>query len=523
MSLVTQEWLKNTTVRRCILVEVNAWTPGVAEFPIYMSTTGYITTTSDVFYAPIIKGGLKFTESLPSDSNPSSSYGDIEIYNNNGERDAWLDDSQYVFVNREVRIYYGDPTWITTNETQVESDFELIFTGVIVDIDTRSRDSIHLMVSDKMELLNYPVTEHKLGIYGAWDGGQTNQDEIIPLIFGEVHNVEPLYANPATLEYMFNDGAAEGIVEIRDNGVPVYTRTTLTTGATVDNTTGKFTLIATPAGQITVSVQGVKKSINLTNGSLIDGTYNNNIANLIALLVTQYGNLNTNIDANDLDLPQLSAFAAANTQYVGVPVKEDTLVNVCQTLASSIGATLFFTRQGKLQLLRYGIPTSDPSVNITENDIIHQSLSISYRSPILASTKIGYAKNWTVQENLQSSIPQEHKDLFATEWLTFTIVDDPTVTKYKLKEDPVQKDTMLIEGTPAETEATRLNTFYKERHTTYRFTGTNNLFTLKLGQPVQLFHSRFDLNNDGTGTTCQVVGLSPDWSKGLIDVEVLTI
>jgi hypothetical protein len=238
-------------------------------------------------------------------------------------------------------------------------------------------------------------------------------------------------------------------------------------------------------------------------------------------LVTQYGNDLTRLTASDLDLVQLSAFAAANTQYVGILIKDDNVVATCQALASSIGACMFFTRTGKLQLLKHGIPTSDTSVTITDNDILHHSLSISNRSPIVASTKLGYAKNWTVQENLQSSIPQEHKDLFATEWLTFTKVDDPTVTLYLLKEDPpTQKDTMLIEGTPTETEATRLNDFYKLRHTTYSFTGTANLFLLKLGQPVVLQHNRFNLTN---GVNCQVVGLSPDWSKGLIEVEVLTL
>lgn len=517
----SQQWLEDTTVRRCILVKATVYdVVAASEISIYMSNTGYITTSSDVLFLPIIRGGLKFTESLAMDGSPSVSYGDVEIYNPNGDYDSWLDNTKYVWVNRPIQLYYGDPSWVTTNISQVYTDFELIFDGLISDIDSKQRDTINIKVRDKMERLNTPITENKLGTYGTWAGGQTNQDSIKPLIFGEVHNIEPMLVDPSTLEYLVNDGPIESVVEIRDNGIPIYSRDIpAVNGATITTATGKFTLTYPLAGTCTASVQGIKNSINLIDGSLVSGVYSNNIANLIALIVTQYGKSYTRLSASDLDLSNLLSFSTANTQAVGTIVTDrDNLINVCQELASSIGAQLFFTRKGKLQLLKYGVPTSDASVTITDNDIIHHSLFISNRSQIIAATKLGYAKNWTIQDNLLSSIPQQHKDLFAEEWLTVTSTNPTVQGLYKLNVDPVQKDTMLIRATDATTEATRLTNFFSTVRTIYSFTGTSKLLSLKLGQPVSLVHNRFGLSSGKSG---QVVALSPDWSRGLIDVEVL--
>jgi hypothetical protein len=484
-----------------------------------MSTTGYITSDSSVMFLPIVTGGLKFNESISEEGAVSVSYGDVEILNPNGDYDTWLDTTKYIWVNRAIEIYYGDPSFVCVNFAQVITDFELIFNGLISDIDSKDRTTINIKVRDKMERLNTPITENKLGTFGTWAGGQTNQDTIKPIVFGEVHNVTPLLVDPSLLDYMVNDGATEQLIELRDNGVPVYTVTTLPGGATVNLTTGRFTLTNALQGVLTATLQGVKNSINLSTGALVSGTYVNRVANLIALITTQYGKSYTLLSSSDLDLVNLAAFDTANTQAVGIIITDrDNILSVCQELASSLGAQMFFTRKGKLQLLKYGVATSDAVVTITDNDILHHSLNIVNRASIIAATKLGYAKNWTVQTNLLTAIPQAHKDLFAEEWLTITVKDDSVKALYKLNADPVQKDTSLIVAAEATTETTRLNNYYKSVRTTYGFTGTSKLLSLKLGQSVLLFHNRFGLSN---GVTGQVTSLSPDWSKGLIDIEVL--
>lgn len=524
----SQEWLESPNSLRIILAELSVYdVVASAETFIYVSNGGYITSDGSISFNPIIMGEVTLKESLSPEGGVAMAFGDLELSNPNGEYDIWLDPSKYIWSNRSIKVYLGDPTWVTTGIAQIRTNFLNVFNGIIDDIDSRNKNTLNIKFRDKLERLNAPLTEDKLGTYGVWPGGQQNSDDIIPVIFGEVHNVTPLLVNPAELEYQVNNGLTESIIEIRDNGVPIYTAGTSTSGATLDLTNGRFKLNHPAAGTITASVQGVKKSVNMTTGALVSGTYVNNVANLITLIVTQFGKSSTRFTSADLDLVNLSAFATANTQSVGIPITDRTnVLNVCKDLAASIGAQLFVTRQGLLQLIKYGVgitALSDP-ITITTVDnssIILNSLSISSRIPVTAATKIGYCKNWTVQQDLSTAIPEQDKVAFATEWYSTTNTNSSVQSLYKLDSDPVQKDTLLVVDSAAQTEAARLTNFYSQQRTVYKFTGTSALLSLKLGQPLTLISDRFDLFNGGAGRLGQIVGLRPNWSKNNIEVEVL--
>lgn len=514
----SQAWLENPLAIRGILVEATVYDIVAAtDKVIYLSNIGYMSTDASVSYLPYLVGGVQLTESLSIDGSTILSFGDLEISNPIGDLDTWLDSTKYIWVNRPIQVYLGDPSWQCTNLAAIHTDFELVFDGLIADIDSRSRTTLNIKVRDKLERLNAPITENKIGIYGTWGGIPSGEDPpvkdtIKPLIFGEVHNISPILIDPSQLEYMFNDGDTESIIEIRDNGVPITTFTpTLTAGT--------FKLTKSLAGTCTLSAQGVKKTIDLSTGT-ISSAYTNNIAKLIAIICTQYGKATTKLSVSELDLTNLSAFSS-NTQPVGTFIADRAnILEVCQSLAGSIGAQLFITRKGKLQLLRIGVPTSDASVDITDRDIIFNSFDISNKTNVVAATKIGYCKNWTVQSGLTTGIPTQHKKMFDSEleWYSKTVVDSTIKSLYKLEGDPEQKDTSLLKGTDALAEATRLNDFFKVPRIVYSFTGSAKLLSLKLGQPVTLYHNRYGLSSGKSG---QVVSLSPDWMKSTIKVEVL--
>jgi hypothetical protein len=175
-------WLKQHDAIRCVLIEVNVKSGG-AETTRYLSNKGYTTSSTDTpantNYKPVIAGGIKFNETLSIDGNASLSWGDIEIDNNSGDRDSWFDD---VWANRAIKVFIGDVRW-------PRSDFRLVFDGIVAQFDTKARNRFNLKVSDKMQRLNTPVTENKLG------GTTTNADKLLPLCFGECHNIEPLLTN----------------------------------------------------------------------------------------------------------------------------------------------------------------------------------------------------------------------------------------------------------------------------------------------------------------------------------------
>lgn len=776
----SQAWLEDPTAIRGVLVEATVYdVVNNIEKVIYLSNIGYITEDSLTSYLPIIKGGVSFTESLDIDGGASMSFGDISISNYNGDYDEWLDVDTYIWSNRPVQVYIGDPMWVCNDLASVRSKFELIFDGIISDIDTKDRDSIDLKVRDKLERLNSTITENTLGQYGTWSGGQSNTETIKPLIFGEVFNVEPLLIDNANSEYMlcdyythvwvsgirggiiscdstqrlelnaeirFNDNALtptvvggitpntpyyikallssntftisstaggtvlplstatdtklvgrsptttrpmESIIEIRDNGVPIYNSSSLLgytttttssnstlnistnisktasignaitavsttgflpgtaivfTGTTFGNivagttyyikevytpfeftistspsyttafvltnatgtcaatislanvlvcasttglvptkkiifaaniggllantvyyvrqvysstiftvsatlggatstlstatlisistlvpsvlpylSTGRFTLNNKPAGTLTASVQGLKNSVSFPSAVatpvLSNNTYANNIASIIAVVVTQYGKPETRLSLTDLDSGNFYSFSTAFTQSVGINIPDRTnVLDVCNQILNSVGSQLYMTRKGKLQLLTIGIPTSDASVDITSSDILHHSLSISQKLEARPSVSLAYCKDWTVQTGLLTSIPQSHKDLYATEWYNKIYTDNVLKTKYKTNAVPEQKETLLLVGTEATAEATRLTNLYSKPKFVYKFTGIAKLLSLKLGQAITLTHPRFGLS---TGKVGQVISLSPNWLKSTIDVEVL--
>lgn len=532
----SQAWLEDPSAVRVVLVIATAYSVvSSTEVPFYFSTTGYV-TTDGTHFNPVIAGTVGFQESISEDGSPSMSFGDIELHNLNGELDDLLDSTKYIWSNRSIKVYWGDPGWKYSLASINSTNYLAIFDGVIDDIDSRSNRTVNFRVRDKTERLNGPISENKIGTYGVWAGGQQNKDTPRPLVFGEVFNISPVLINPATLEYVFSsdnpeqvadgsqttsfagNGSSEEVLEIRDNGVPIYKPGSSTlNGATVDLTTSTFKLKRTPAGAITCSVQGVKKTINLTTGTLTN-TYTNTIPNTIAVIVTQLGKSSTRLSVSDLDLPTFNTFN--QTAEIGVLTDgSQNILSVCQEIASSLGAQLIMSRTGLLRLIQFGTPLSTVSnTNITVNDILYDSLSISRRPGVKAAIKLAYAKNYTLQQNLLSAIPDQHKTSFETEWLTVTASNPSVKTSHRLDILPTEKTTSLISTSDASTEALRLNNYFDEQRVVYRFTGRSSLLSLVLGQGVTLYHHRFGLN---AGKLGQVISLSPNWNREEIEVEVI--
>ncbi|MCW5597732.1 MAG: hypothetical protein KIT80_23320 [Chitinophagaceae bacterium] len=486
-----QSWLNDPSAIRCILVEVQAKS-GSSEVNRFLSSRPFKSASTDIpantVYSPIVVGSsVRTVERLEITSNAASiSFGDIEMDNHDGSIDSWLSD---IWSNRAIRVYLGDVRWS-------RAEFQPVFDGVVEDIGSRSRTTLNLKLRDKLQRLNTPVTEVTLG------GSTNNKNQLLPLLFGECHNITPLLTNPATLEYQVHNGIIERIVEIRDNGVPVSGVATLSTG--------KFTLPPNgyPAGKITCTAQGDKPS----------GTWNNTAKKIIERLVTAYGEPNTRFTSGDLDTTSLNTFDVANPQTLGIYLSNrENVLSICNKIASTVGSRLVMTRDGKLKLVKIELPASGTPFIITDADVITGSLYISRKLEVKAGVKLAYCKNWSVQENLDTRIPSSHKVLHSQEWLVTVARDNTVKSDYRIDGEPEQEETFFLTEAHASTEATRLLNLFKTIRYIVTFKATARLFQLQLGQAVTLTYSRFGLD---AGKSGMVVGLSPDWDRGLIDVEV---
>lgn len=480
-------WLQSPSAIRCLLVEVAVSVSGV-ETVRYLSTLNYITdsaaTPPNTAYMAVIGGGVTISEKLSIDGSASLSFGDIEIDNTEGVRDSWLDD---VWTNRSVNVFCGDVRW-------QRSQFRQVFSGTLAGISSRDRNTLNLALRDKLQRLNTPMSEAKLG------GTTDNKDLLQPLCFGECHNIEPLLVDPATLTYQVHSGPIERIIEVRDNGVPV--------SATIDLGLGTFTLTAQPAGMITCSVQGDK----------FGGVYRNTVGALVQRICTGYGKVSDRFGDSDIDDSNFAEFESGHSQPVGIYIQDRTnVLEVCAELASSLGAQLVMSRVGKLRLLKVSLPTGTPDTATPEH-MDMQSLHVADRPAVQASVKIGYCKNWTVQTELQTGIPEAHKNLFALEWLTSTAVDTAVASLHRLSAEPVQIDTLLLVEADADAEAARRLTLWSTQRNVYGYSGTPSQMLTELGTAKTLTHQRYGLASGGLG---QVVGIDRDWLSYRTQFEVL--
>ena len=482
-------WLKDPAAVRIVLIEVGVKSGGL-ETTRYLSTGAYVTSPTDSpanqYYTPVVTTGLQFTEQLAIDGGGSFSVGDIEVANYNGERDSWLDD---VWDNHNITAWIGDPRW-------VRAEFQLIFSGVVATVGSKSREVLNLSLRDKLQRLNTPATDVKVG------GSSSAKDDVLNLTFGEAHNVTPKLTNPAALEYQVHDGVIEGAFEVRDNGKPIIVSA---------STTGRFTLARASAGTITASVQGDKE------GGV---TYSNTIAAIIKRIIKGYGQASSRFVDADIDLANFAAFDVACPQPVGVFAEGRTnVLQLCQELAGSVDAQLVMSRVGKLRLIQVKLPGNGTPVVIMPTQMVERSLKIQSRPLVKASVMLGFNKNWTVQDGLLTTIPDEHKRLFATEWLTTTATSASVQVDYRLNAAPIQVDTMLLRRTEASVEAQRRLDIWSVPRTVFTFEGTSDLLaTLELGNSVTITNRRFGLQNGKTGI---VVSLAPNWLNGHVTVGVL--
>ena len=478
------EWLSGAAglARRVALVEVDTDTPR------YLCSAPYTTLPGDTpanrMYLPCIETGVSFSERLSLDAtgNPAISAGDIDVANDDGALDSWLDD---VWVNRAVRVYIGDVAW-------PRAQFRLVFAGVCADLHAGSAGRLSISLRSKLERLNTPVTEQLIG------GTSANKDRIRPVGFGECHNISPVLVEEGEQEFVASSGALERIIEARSNGAPLTITPLLASG--------RFRMTTAIYGQITASIQ-------------FGAPYVNTVAPIIQLLATAWGTPSERLTGADIDAANFAAFGAAHPQPVGVYLPDrSNVMQVCQQLAASVGAQLVVSSTGLVRLVKVALPGTGAPLAIGPADYEVGSLVLKERSEVVAGVKLGYCRNWTVQNSLETGIPPAHAELYGQEWLTVTARAPLVASRYRLYGEPARIDTLLLREADAQAEADRRLALWSTPRCVYSLRGYAHLLTLELGQAVTLTAPRWGL---AAGKAGQVIGRRPDWLAGRVELEVL--
>ena len=472
------DWLKDSTAQRVTLYELDVLSGG-APVTLRLSNRAYGGGGATPYIAAIAED-LKTVEAISASGSPRLSAGKIGIHNVGGVRDSWLD---YIVKNQEFRVYVGDMRWTL-------GDFRMYGRGIMEDsFGSDDQNQIDIEIRDITQRINTPISEALLP-----DG------TLCPVTFGEALNVTPKIKNSVTGERAYHSDPSEGVIEARSEGKPREITQSLATGT--------FTLTtAAGPGAITCSAQGDKTG----------GIYRSTIGALIRLIVTTYGKADSRFTEAEIDTANFDAFEAANQQPVGLHLQERTnTIEACAQLASSVRAQLVPSRLGKLRLIQYGIPAT-ATASILPSHYVEGSLKPRRRLPVVAAVKLGYCRNYTPQPNLQTSIPDEHKALLATEWRTVTAIDTVTRDQYKLTTEPAQVNTCFSAEADAQAEANRRLAQDKVPRTPYILEGAPITMLLELGQGVTLYGDRYGMS---AGKLGQVTSIALDFGNLHTELEV---
>lgn len=478
-------WL-NKGEARTVLAEVTAY-HGAAPVTRYLASRPFCTRPVDLHpntvYADTIISIPSFearlSESFIGHSWPA--YGELVIYNPNGEVDDWLNDG---WDGREVILKLGSPSWYL-------ADFRPILTGTIADIDAPSRDTISLKLRDKSHLFDIPIQTNLIG------GSTANKDQPVPLCFGECFNVEPVLTVAASHTYQVHDGQIEAITAVRDGGDPV--------AYTPNLSTGTFTLSAAPIGRITADVKGAKPS----------GTYLTTCADIVQYLALNKAGL----AGTDIEASSISSLNASCPQTLGLYVKGwYNLMAAIDSLVTSVGAFWTITRRGLLRLGRLESPAGSPALVLTADSIEEGSIQVAERYLPQGSVRLGYRKNWTQQDAdaLAGIVTEDNRALYSAPYSVAKATNSISA-KHLLAPNPDVMETLIVSSSDASSEATRQAALRSVVRTSIRLTTLLVAAELHLGDVVHLTHPRFGFS---AGALAVVISITERPLDGRIELEL---
>ena len=471
MTVDYDAWLDDPNAIRCVLVECDAEVNGIRT-PRYFSDNIY--EDQGIQYLPIlITESLTIEESIKDKTKGFVGLGDVELNNLDGSIDSYLDD---IWANRDIVVLHGDVRW-------PRSDFKVMYTGCMEDVDSKNVSKINIRLRDRLELLNINIPVKKIG------GNRVNADTPYPLAFGELFNISPLLIDTVHFKYQCHDRSIKRIYAVRDAGIG--------RGWSNNLSSGRFSIWGQPNGTMTANIAGDNV-----------GGYRPYVMDTIKRIVTEYGPYSI----YDLDTTQLDTFQASNKQLIGIysgPVRTN-MLKFCREIAATLGATLLMTAAGKLQLLQVNLPPrTPPVVTLTDDDILNNTLSVAGRSEVAGAVKVGYRKNWTVQENINSNVECAPRD----------DVDNPTCDRYFIQYDAPLEEALFWYSHDAYNEALRRLSIRKVQRTTFRIECVSKHMDLPIGSIVKLKFDRFGLNNGKDGV---VIYRKLSFSKSTVTLEVIT-
>lgn len=339
----------------------------------------------------------------------------------------------------------------------------------------------------------------------------------VPIVLGNCFNIEPKLIDIYNHVYQVNDGKIDSILEIRVNGLPISTEF-----YEVALNIGCFRLLQHNNNmQVTCDVIG-NSSQPLNNLPLTPHTAPFMVA---WLAIYKAGLPEAFID--DISFTANNISPSLYSTELGLYITSETnLAPIISEIMVSVGGFSRFNRLGILQIFQVTDPslyTGAIDINITEDDIIENGISLSRTEPPNYNITLGYHKNWTVQDKagvsgvLHTSDYIDLLDLYSQEFSTVVATNSTIRDEYPLAESTEAIPTLIYKTIDAQKEVSRRRVLRSKKRYIYKIESTAAPLTINIGSIINITHKRYGFE---FSKRVLVVGLDEQPTKQRVDMEV---
>lgn len=459
--------------------------------------TRAVDTPASTFYDPRMTQSLVFERALANGAGPmafggiATAVGTITLLNSDGGIDAFL--NNYAVDGRRIRIKKVMRGDVIGNAVTI-----LDGTGLSL---THDRNSATIRTRSVLDGLDLPVQTSKYGGTGGTDGGADLKNKPKPLCYGQALNVPAVIVDATNKIYQVNDGPVSDITAVYEGGNAL----TLTTDYTVDVANGRFTLLSSPARQITADVKGGTSS----------GTYVTTAADIARrILIDRCG-----YDASKIDINAFNQIAADQPAVVNLWIGPDQVSarDALDMLLRPLGIFLADTRAGQITIGRFASGYASDTLSLDQRDILDINRKAAPLDPPAKTLQVAYQRNWTVQlSDLAGAVTLTRKTFLAEQdRLNITTTTAGNAHIRAQAPDPIPA--LFANSADSVTELTRIAALYGVDRAVYTIRTPVGLWRCRLNQPVRLTYPRWNLR---TGKTGYITRLVEDAQRNEIEIDV---
>lgn len=226
------------------------------------------------------------------------------------------------------------------------------------------------------------------------------------------------------------------------------------------------------------------------------------------------------LESNDIKSGTVAAFDTVAPYTCGVmvaPRGRGLARALDELIGESCGGHYGENRNGELELGIVEDPSGSPILNITDADIVKNTLTIRPDRALAWRARGLYRRYYsTLGEDLDSSVSESDGDDLRKERRTVSpLVDHSIREQYGSRAKSLTLETLLDESADMETELARRWAIRKAAHNRYEFVTRTGPFQIALGQLINLTHRRYGLSG---GKDLIVVGIKDFYTKNRVRV-----